>query len=354
MDFLNLINSAEQNLFIIGEAGVNHNGDIDTAFRLVDAALEAGCDAIKFQTWITEKVYSRNKSIKPEYQQRTTNAAESEYETIKALELSYEDFGRIKSYCEQRGILFFSTPDEADSADFLARLGMGLMKTASQDVTNTPFLRHVAQLGMPVIFSTGACTLTELAEGVETILAETNELIILHCVSSYPAPMEQMNLMLIPSLRGMFGCPVGLSDHTAGTEVACAAVALGARVFEKHLTLDKSMAGPDHQASLDPDEMRHYCQTLRDVRVALGDGVKRVMPCEENTRRAFRRFLVAARDLPAGTVIGAQDVCFKKVVDGIAPRHLELVIGSRLTEDVAEDTPLTLAMLRLPRTGAPG
>lgn len=346
MNFKDFLTNAEQNLFIIAEAGVNHNGNVNTAFQLVDAAVEAGCDAVKFQTWVTEKVYSRNKSIKPEYQARTTNAAESEYDTIKKLELSYEDFGRIKNYCDQKSILFFSTPDEIDSADFLAQLGVGLMKTASQDVTNTPFLGHVARLGMPVIFSTGACTLTELAEGVETILAETNELIILHCVSSYPAPMEQMNLSVLPNLRSMFGCPVGLSDHTTGAEVACAAVALGARVFEKHLTLDKSMSGPDHQASLDPDEMFHYCQTLRSVRAALGDGVKRIMPCEENTRKAFRRFIVAARDLPAGTVLRTQDFCFKKVVDGISPRHIELVIGSQLTDDIAEDTVLTWAMLR--------
>jgi N,N'-diacetyllegionaminate synthase len=346
MNFQSFLANAEQNLFIIAEAGVNHNGNINTAFQLVDAAVSAGCNAVKFQTWITEKVYSRDKSIKPEYQARTTSASESEYDTIKKLELSFEDFGSIKSYCDQRGILFFSTPDESDSADFLAGLGVGLMKTASQDVTNTPFLAHIARLGMPVIFSTGACTLTELAEGVETILAETNELIILHCVSSYPAPLEQMNLSVIPNLRNTFGCPVGLSDHTAGADVACAAVAMGARVFEKHLTLDKSMEGPDHQASLDPEEMRRYCQALRGVHSALGDGVKRIMPCEENTRKAFRRYLVAARDLPEGTVLRPQDCCFKKVVDGISPRYLELVIGSQIAVDVSEDTVLTWPMLR--------
>lgn len=347
MNFQNFTANAEQNLFIIAEAGVNHNGNLETAFKLVDAAVGAGCDAVKFQTWITEKVYSREKSIKPDYQVRTTSTAESEFDTIKKLELSYKDFGRIKDYCDQKGILFFSTPDEIDSADFLVRLGVGLMKTASQDVTNTPFLRHVARLGMPVIFSTGASTIAELAEGVQAILAETNELVILHCVSSYPAPMEQMNLSTISSLRSMFGLPVGFSDHTTGTEAACAAVALGARVFEKHLTLDKTMDGPDHQASLDPDEMRLYCQALRSVHVALGDGVKRIMPCEENTRKAFRRFIVAARDLPAGTILNARDFCFKKVVDGIAPRYLELVVGSQLTEDITEDTALTWSVLRL-------
>jgi N,N'-diacetyllegionaminate synthase len=348
IDFKEFVAASERDLFIIAEAGVNHNGNVETALQLVDAAVKAGCNAVKFQTWITGKVYSRNKSIKPDYQSRTTSAAESEFETIKKLELSYEEFERIKNYCEQTGIAFFSTPDEVDSADFLARLGVRLMKTGSQDVTNTPFLRYVARLGMPVIFSTGACTLTELAEGVETIFAETQELIILHCVSSYPAPAEQMNLSLIPNLRHMFGCPVGLSDHTTGVAVACAAVALGARVFEKHLTLDKSMSGPDHQASLNPEEMLQYCRTLRSVRAALGDGVKRIMACEENTRLAFRRYAVAARDLPLGTVLGPLDIEFKKIVDGIPPRYLDLLIGARMIAPVAADTTITWGMLKRP------
>ena len=348
MDFKNFLAKAEQNLFIIAEAGVNHNGDFDTALKLVDAAVEAGCDAVKFQTWITEKVYSRDKSIKPEYQKRTTSTDESEFDTIKQLELSFDNFKQIKNYCDSKGIIFFSTPDEEESADFLAQLGVELMKTASQDVTNTPFLRHIAKFGMPVIFSTGACTLTELAEGVETILAETNELIILHCISSYPAPVEEMNLLLIQNLHRMFGCPVGLSDHSTGTEAACAAVALGARVFEKHFTLDKSMHGPDHQASLDPMEMRNYCQTLRSIRASLGDGVKHIMPSEQNTRKAFRRFMVAAHNLPAGTVLREQDICFKKVVDGIAPRFHDQVLGSQLMEDVPEDAVIKWAMLRHP------
>ena len=347
MNFQEFLAHAEQNLFIIAEAGVNHNGDIVTALKLVDAAVEAGCDAVKFQTWITEKVYSRDKSLKPEYQKRTTCIGESEFDTIKQLELSYEDFSHIKNYCDKKGILFFSTPDEEESTNFLVRLGVKLMKTASQDVTNIPFLRYIARLGMPVIFSTGACSLSELAEGVETIFAETNELIILHCISSYPAPAEDMNLLLIKNLHRMFGCPVGLSDHSVDVDIACAAVALGARVFEKHLTLSKTMNGPDHQASIEPAEMRHYCQVLRKVRASLGDGVKRVMPSEANTRKAFMRFMVAARDLPAGTILDPQDIIFKKIVNGIAPRYLDMIVGSRLTEAVSEGKPLTFAMMQL-------
>lgn len=346
MTYQELLDRAEHDLFIIAEAGVNHNGDLAEAFKLVDAAVEAGCDAVKFQTWITELVYSRDKSIKPEYQVRTTGSTESEFDTVKKLELPFDAFRRIKEYCDQKGILFFSTPDETASADFLAGIGAGLMKTSSQDVTNTPFLRHVARLGMPVIFSTGACTLTELAAGVETILGETRDLVILHCVSSYPAPVEEMNLSVIPNLRNMFGCPVGLSDHTTGVEAACAAVALGARIFEKHLTLDKAMAGPDHQASLDPREMAAYCRTLRSIRTALGDGVKRIMPSEAANRTAFSRYIVAARDMPAGTVLRAEDLRYKKVVTGIAPGHVDLVIGAKLAADVAEDAVIAWSMLR--------
>lgn len=345
MNFEQLMAHANEKLFIIAEAGVNHNGNLATALRLVDAALESGCDAIKFQTWITEKVYCVERSIKPEYQARATDANESEFDTIKRLELSFGDFRQIKDYCDAKGILFFSTPDESDSAEFLVDVGVTLMKTASQDVTNLPFLRQLSGLGLPVIFSTGACTMAELSEGVEAVTSVTRDVIILHCVSSYPAPFGEMNLSTIPSLRSAFGLHVGFSDHTEGVEAGCAAVALGARVFEKHLTLDRGMQGPDHQASLEPRQMKAYCEALRNVHQAMGDGVKRIMPCERDARNAFRRFLVAARDLPAGTELAASDFVFKKVVDGIAPKHLELLTGRRLVVDVAADSPIDWAMV---------
>jgi N,N'-diacetyllegionaminate synthase len=345
MTYDELVAYAREKLFIIAEAGVNHNGDLKTALQLVDAAVDCGCDAIKFQTWITEKVYCSHRSVKPEYQARATAASESEFTTIKKLELSFESFQQIKAYCDERGILFFSTPDESESADFLVGLGMPLMKTASQDVTNTPFLKYLSGKGLPIIFSTGACTIAELAEGVEAISAYTRDIVILHCVSSYPAPFDQMNLAAIPTLAGTFGFPVGFSDHTEGIEVACAAVALGARVFEKHLTLDRNMAGPDHQASLAPQQMKAYCQALRNVHSSLGDGVKRIMPCELDARNAFRRFVVAARDIPAGTVLTAADFVFKKVVDGIAPKYLGMLVGRRTLQDVESDTPLQWCMV---------
>jgi len=344
-DFEKFCLDAEERLFIIAEAGVNHNGDLNQALRLVDAAKAAGCDAIKFQTWITEKVYSRERSLKPDYQKLATDPSESEFETIKRLELSFSTFTMIKAYCDERNILFFSTPDEQESADFLVRLGVPLIKTASQDVTNLPFLRAIGGMRVPVIYSTGACTISELAAGVEAIRSSTSDIIILHCVSCYPAPAGEMNLSFIPVLRAMFETTVGLSDHSVGYELSCAAVGLGARVFEKHLTLSKEANGPDHQASLEPSEMAQYVRALRNARSALGDGQKRIMPCEESARLAFRRFIVAGRDLKAGHRLTADDICFKKVVSGLPPGQLDQILGTTVAIDIAADTPISLDML---------
>ncbi len=345
MNYAKLVEKAQKNLFIIGEAGVNHNGSLSKAKELVDVAKEAGCDAVKFQTWVTDKVYSRKLSIKPDYQQRSTPSSESEYETVKKLELSFETFREIKDYCEKKGILFFSTPDESDSADFLRTLDVKLMKTASQDVTNLPFLRYLARMKIPMIFSTGGSTLDEVVTGVQTILAENKELMLLHCVSSYPTPLEQLNLRVIPVLASMFGCPVGFSDHTLGVEAACAAVALGAEIFEKHFTLDRNMEGPDHQASLDPAMIKHYVATLRSIHAGLGDGHKRIVPCEADTSRAFRRYLVAARPIRKGEVLRADDFLFKKTVTGLAPKFLDHIVGASAKIDIAEDAPIELRQI---------
>ena len=347
MNFQEIISKSEDRLFIIAEIGVNHNGSIETALKLVDAAVAAGCDAVKFQTWITERVYSKTYSIKPDYQIATTDPLKSEFETIKQLELSKNEIKLIKQYCDERKISFFSTPDEVESADLLKEIGVDLMKTASQDVTNTPFLEYVASLGVPVIYSTGACNLSELVLGYDAIKKHTNQIMVLHCVSSYPAPLEQMNLSFIDRLKKLFDCPIGFSDHTPDVYAACSALSFGARIFEKHITLSKSMEGPDHQASLEPAEMTHYCTTLRRLHAGLGDGVKRVMPCEENSRKAFRRYLTASRNLKKGEKIFQDDICFKKIVDGIPPQYYSLVVGSILKTDVAEDSPIHWNMFEL-------
>ena len=219
----------------------------------------------------------------------------------------------------------------------LLKLGVPLMKTASQDVTNLPFLSHLASLGLPIIYSTGASTLTEMVAGAEAIRACTSDMAILHCVSSYPAPLDQMNLNMIGTLKRMFDCPIGFSDHTTGSGAACAALALGARVFEKHLTLDRNSPGPDHQASMAPGDFRNYVSELRSLRTGLGDGLKRIMPCEENTRLAFRRFLVTRHAMKKGHVLSEQDFDVKKVVDGLVPADIGRIVGAQLKCDLDAD-----------------
>jgi N,N'-diacetyllegionaminate synthase len=339
MTYEELVSHAEGRLFIIGEAGVNHNGDLATAKLLVDAAVDAGCDAVKFQTWITERVYSRDLSVKPAYQKRSTGEESSAFDIIKRLELSVDSLRALKAHCDARDILFFSTPDERESADVLMELGVTLMKSASQDVTNLPFLRHLASLRLPLIFSTGASTAEEVDMAVDVMRAAGGQLIILHCVSSYPAPLEELNLRMIPALAQRYGLPVGFSDHTIGAEAACAALGLGARVFEKHFTLSKDQEGPDHQASATPDEMRHYVRVLRELREGLGDGVKRVMPVEADTRVAFRRFLVTAHPIARGTVLAEDDFLFKKTTEGLEPSMLDHFIGRTAVADLAADIP---------------
>jgi N,N'-diacetyllegionaminate synthase len=341
-NYQDILERAQSDLFIIGEAGVNHNGDLKAALKLVDVAIEAGCDAVKFQTWITEKVYSPKLSIKPDYQKETTNAEDSEYDTIKKLELSKNHFFEIKKYCDQKKILFLSTPDEIDSANFLVKeLGVPLLKTASQDVTNLAFLKQVASFNIPVIFSTGACTLQELVEGLSTLKSVNDKILTLHCVSSYPAPIEQQNLKFISTLKTLTNSLVGYSDHTVGLYGACAALAYGAQIFEKHFTLDKNSEGPDHQASLSPQELKEYVQTLRLLYKGLGDGQKKVMPCESNTRLSFRRYIVAADNIKKGHKFHESDFNFKKVVKGIPSKYLDLIVGATAKNDINNDDVIT-------------
>jgi sialic acid synthase SpsE len=333
--------------FIIGEVGVNHNGSLNTALELVEAAVASGCDAVKFQTWRTERVYSPELSTKPKYQLAGTPEDESEFATIRKLELSYDDFRVIKSACDRRGIVFISTPDELESASFLADLGVPFLKVASQDVTNPPLLASFAQLGLPVLLSTGGATFAEVATAVEVVSRWCSDVALLHCVSSYPVPLAQMNLSVIPSLRSAFALPVGLSDHTVDVDAALISVGLGALIFEKHLTLDREAEGPDHQASMNPDQFRDYCERVRVAWRGLGDGKKRVLPIEEDVRAAFRRYLVVNRPLKAGHVLIADDFDFRKTSGGIEPSSLGLVLGSALREDAAEGSPLAWEQIEL-------
>jgi len=318
-------------LYIIAEAGVNHNGDLDTALEMVEAAKASGADAVKFQTWITEQVYGRD-SLKPEYQNAGTDPNESEFDTVKRNELSFGAFRTLKKHCDKVGITMLSTPDEWKSADFLIDgLKLPAIKIASQDVNNLPFLRYLASRRTPLIYSTGTASLAEVATAVDAMLAAgCPALAALHCTSCYPAPLGSVNLRAIATLREALRIPVGYSDHTLGVEMGGAAVALGACILEKHFTLSRRMPGPDQQASLEPGELREYVASARRVKSALGDGVKVLRPEEAGNRRAMRRYLAASRDLPAGRVLRAKDLALMKITYGLGPESHDLVVGAKL------------------------
>jgi len=326
-----------QPCFIIAEAGVNHNGDLEIARRLVNVAAQAGADAVKFQTFKAEKVIS-TRAPKAAYQVETTGSGESQLEMAKRLELSFDSFRELRAYCEQRGILFLSTPFDEESVDFLADLGVPLFKIPSGEITNFPFLVHVAQKAKPMIVSTGMSTLEEVTAAVRVIQGTGNrEMVLLHCTSSYPADPAESNLRAMETMRSALGVPVGYSDHTPGIEVALAAVALGACVIEKHFTVDRTLPGPDHRASADPRELSLLVEKIRCVEKALGDGIKRPVAGELDTRSVARRSIVARRQLSAGTVLTKEDVSIKRPGTGIAPEALHRVIGRKLARDVGAD-----------------
>lgn len=314
-------------VFIIAEAGVNHNGDLGLAKRLVDAARDCGADAVKFQTWITEKLVAPDARM-AEYQKRNVGREESQFDMLKRLELSQDQFCDIKAYAQAKGILFLSTPDEEDSADFLDRLGVPAFKIGSAEVTNLPFLRHVAGKGKPVILSTGMSTLDEVEAAVRTIEKTSNgQLALLHCVSDYPADPADCNLRAMDTLRDAFHCPVGFSDHTPGIDIAVAAVARGASVLEKHLTLDKAMPGPDHVMSLDVGEFARLVGAVRSVEAALGTGCKQPALAEIATKQVVQKAIVAARDVPAGKKLELEDLALRRTSGGLPSRYLEVLVG---------------------------
>lgn len=331
--------------FLIAEAGVNHNGDIELARRLVDAAAEAGADAVKFQTFSADRLATAA-APQADYQKRNTGMEESQYSMLKRLELSEEAHRELLRHCRERGILFLSSPFDEESAEFLEALGVAAFKIPSGEITNTPFLAHVARKGKPLIVSTGMSTLDEVRAAVAAIRqAGYPPLALLHCVSSYPAAPEDVNLRAMAALRHAFDVPVGYSDHTDGIEIALAAVALGACIIEKHFTLDRSLPGPDHKASLEPAELASLAATIRRVEAALGDGVKRPAQREENTAMAARKSLVAARDLAAGSILQREDLAIRRPGTGLPPGRLESVVGRRLLRPAAAGTVLTEDLL---------
>lgn len=328
-------------VYIIAEAGVNHNGKVELARRLIDAAKAAGADAVKFQTFKTEKILTRNTSMAA-YQKDNLGSDDTQYEMVKALELSYGDFSSLKAYAELIGIDFLSTPDEEESLDFLAdELKLPLIKIGSGEVTNLPFLRRIAAKQKPLILSTGMSTIGEVERAVRVIReGTTKELVLLHCTTNYPCPPEEVNLRAMQTLKQAFNLRVGYSDHTIGSEVSIAAVALGAEIIEKHLTLDKKMVGPDHGASLDPAEFAEMVRQVRVIEKALGNGIKWPNPSEEKIKLLVRRRIVAAQNLPVGTCIDWSHLSFKRADHGLFVEQADSIIGRCLATALVADAPL--------------
>jgi len=316
---------------------VNHNGSLDLALRLADAAKASGADAVKFQTFRADLIATRSAHKAP-YQERTTAHAESQFEMLQRLELDALAHKRLIEHCRQIGIQFLSSPFDAQSADLLATMNVSLYKVPSGEITNLPFLKHLARKGRPLILSTGMSTLGEVEEAVNVLKAAgASKLTLLHCVTEYPAPYAEVNLRAMHTLKSAFGLPVGYSDHTPGIDIAIAAVALGAEVIEKHLTLDRSLPGPDHAASLEPSELQQMVVAIRHVEAALGTGIKAPAPCELPNLLVARKSVVAARLLPAGHQLRIGDLDIKRPGNGLAPKLLPELIGRTLRAGLAKD-----------------
>jgi len=311
--------------FIIAEAGVNHNGDVNLAKKLIDAAKKARADAVKFQTFKAENVVTKN-AEKADYQKETTGRG-SQYEMIKKLELSEDDFRELAEYARERNITFLSSPFCKESVDLLDEIGVPAFKIASGEITNFPLLKHVSSKGKPIILSTGMATLGEIEEALKAIRSGgVKDIILLHCVTSYPAKIEDVNLKAIQTLKCAFKLPVGFSDHTMGIAIPVAAVALGACVIEKHLTLDRKMLGPDHKASLEPHEFKEMVKAIRNAEKALGDGIKKPTE-EERIKKVARRSIVAKVSIPKGAVITTDMLDAKRPGTGISPKYMDIIVG---------------------------
>lgn len=328
--------------YIIAEAGVNHNGRLDIALKLCDAAKYAGVDAIKFQTWKTELIVSRNTEM-ADYQKINMGNNDSQYDMLKKLELSYDNFRLLKEYCDKIGIQFLSTADEAESLEFLCELGMPFIKLGSGEITNIPYLRYCAKKNMPIIISTGMCNLSDVAVAYD-ILAEAGatDITVLHCTTNYPCPVDEVNLRAMLTLKDSFKCKVGYSDHTMGIEVPIAAVAMGAEIIEKHFTLDRNMDGPDHKASLEPNELRKMVESIRNIEMALGDGIKRPNKSEIECAKVVQKSILAKRPIKMGEVLTEENLTVKRAGSGISSKHWDLVLGCFAIKDYNIDEPIQL------------
>ena len=324
---------------IIAEAGVNHNGDLNFAKQLINVAAEAGVDLVKFQTFNADRQVTRT-AKKADYQTQTTDSSESQHEMLRRLELTEAMHKELMAHCAARNIGFFSTGFDIESVDLLLSLGQDYFKIPSGEITNLPYLRHIGQLGKAVILSTGMATLGEIEAAIDVLEQAGTaraQITILHCTTEYPTPMNEVNLRAMQSIHTAFGVAVGYSDHTQGIEVAIAAVAMGASVIEKHFTLDRNLPGPDHKASLEPKELKEMVSAIRNIEIALGDGIKRLTPSEARNKPVMRKSIVAISKIEKGEVFNLQNIAIKRPGTGISPMRWDEVIGRTSTRDFWED-----------------
>jgi N-acetylneuraminate synthase len=324
---------------IIAEAGVNHNGDIKLAYQLIDVAHKAGADYIKFQTFIPDQLVS-NTAPKAEYQNKSTSSG-TQIEMLEKLALTHEQFGELSDYCKKVGIGFLSTGFDERSVRFIDSLNVDFHKVPSGEITNLPYLRLIGSLGKKVILSTGMANLDEIREAIHVLCQNSitlDDIIVLQCTTEYPAPLDEVNLSSIASMKDLLGVKTGFSDHTQGIEIAIAAAAIGAVVIEKHFTISRNMPGPDHQASLEPHELTNMVTAIRNVEKAMGKGHKVPMPSEIKNIEAARRSIHLSKNLPKGHVLSDDDLIMKRPGNGISPMMMEKVIGRQLNNDLSKDT----------------
>lgn len=329
---------------IIAEAGVNHNGDLKRALSMAKTAKDAGADYIKFQTFKSDLLVTPEGRT-ADYQKANCDA-DSQIEMLRALELSYDDFRTIALYCKELGIGFLSTPFDLESIDFLVSIGMDFIKIPSGEITNLPYLRHIAATGMPAIISTGMCDDNDIEKALKVFYEAgytPDRLTLLHCTTEYPTPLQDVNLRAMTAMHEKYGLATGYSDHTKGIEVPVAATALGATVIEKHFTLDRALPGPDHVASLEPDELAEMVKAIRNVTQAMGSPEKRITDSEMGNREVARRSIVAARDIKAGELLTDENITTKRPGKGLSPIDWwDKLIGQRATKDFPKDSIITL------------
>ena len=324
-------------IFIIAEAGDNHNGNLELAFQLVDKAAQAGADCVKFQTFVTEEVISK-RAEKAEYQKESTGADESQYEMVKKLELTFDNFRQLQQYAKEKGLMFLSTPFDIPSVDFLNSIDIPCFKIPSGEITNLPYLIRIAQTGRDIILSTGMAEIEEIEAAVKALRENgAGEISLLHCNTEYPTPMEDVNLRAMLTLKEKFSVRVGYSDHTKGIEVPIAAAAMGAEIIEKHFTLDHNMEGPDHKASLEPDELKAMVEGIRNIEKALGNGIKTASRSEKKNMDIARKSIVARRKIAKGETLTEDNLAVKRPGNGISPMKWYEILGTKAVRDCGED-----------------